>query len=46
MEGATKLANYLLLSFKTKSEQGYIAFLWSVAAFSQNARPESLGIRS
>ena len=28
MEEATELGNYLPLSFKTRSEQEYIAFLW------------------
>ena len=28
MEEAAKLANYLPLSFKTRSEQEYIEFLW------------------
>ena len=28
MEEAAELANYLPLSFKTQSEQDYLAFLW------------------
>ena len=28
MEEAAELADYLPLSFKTRSEQDYIAFLW------------------
>ena len=28
MEEAAELGNYRLLSFKTRSEQDYIAFLW------------------
>lgn len=35
MEEAAELANYLPLSFKTQSEQDYIAFLWD--AFETNA---------
>jgi len=34
MEDAAKLGNYLPLSYKTKSEQDYIAFLWD--AFETN----------
>ena len=34
MEEAAKLANYLPLSFKTRSEQEYIEFLWD--AFESN----------
>ena len=30
MEEAAELGNYLPLSFKTRSEQEYIAFLWYV----------------
>jgi len=31
MEEAAELANYLSLSFKTRSEQDYIAFLWDAS---------------
>ena len=34
MDEATELANYLPLSFKTRSEQDYIRFLWE--AFESN----------
>jgi len=34
MEEAAELANYLPLSYKTRSEQDYIAFLWD--AFETN----------
>ena len=34
MEEAAELGNYLPLSFKTRSEQEYIAFLWD--AFETN----------
>lgn len=34
MEEATELGNYLPLSFKTRSEQEYVAFLWN--AFETN----------
>lgn len=30
MDEAAELASYLPLSFKTRSEQEYIAFLWDV----------------
>jgi hypothetical protein len=35
MEEASERANYLPLSFKTRSEQDYIAFLWD--AFETNS---------
>jgi hypothetical protein len=34
IEDSAELGNYLLLSFKTRSEQDYIAFLWD--AFESN----------
>lgn len=38
MEDAFKLSNYLPISFKTQSEQDYIAFLWATFEVNYNQR--------